>query len=49
MQQEPDNERVEEQENNVLENVLKFVDENSEIASQFIKSWIRSEDVTKDD
>ncbi|MGN1039188.1 MAG: hypothetical protein ACI4PI_00680, partial [Oscillospiraceae bacterium] len=49
MQQEPDNERVEKQENNVLENVLKFVDENSEIASQFIKSWIRSEDVTKDD
>lgn len=39
----------EEQENSVLENVLKFVDENSEIASQFIKSWIRSEDVTKDD
>ena len=39
----------EEQENSVLESVLKFVDENSEIASQFIKSWIRSEDVTKDD
>ncbi len=49
MRQEPGNERVEEQEDNVLENVLKFVDENSEIASQFIKSWIRSEDVTKND
>lgn len=48
-QQELDSKPVEEQENSVLENIVKFVDENSEIASQFIKSWIRSGDVTKDD
>jgi hypothetical protein len=37
-------ETEENKEPSLLENVLGFVNENSEIASQFVRAWVKSEE-----